>query len=520
METAGEEAMTRRELMGAAAGAALAQDLNWNAGAVQHLLPAANHNRFRVKASFTRPLAQAPRLSAGGALATASKTDTAGEFWSFDIGGLKPGTGYQMELTAHDGKPLCDPWPLRTFPHPNEPVNRFRLMVYTCAGGHDSSTQKGTTLSYFVPIAQRRKLLAAGLAQRPDAVVAIGDHIYWDLRFGRGQLQLPPNPGGDFERNLPVIGTGNEARLKFAATNQIAGLYGTLFRSTPTHFIQDDHDYYENDEAHQGGISFPPDDFMMRLARATQRLYYPEFLPMDGRPDGLPNSSPSMSESYGTLRFGTMAELLLYDCRRNLTLKGPFATLVPEVVENWLLDRMKRSPAKHVVNVPSMPIAWTAGKWLEWYPDVLDDAGRLGVAKEKYFWQPGWRAQHDRLLTACSAMPRIPLFLSGDLHALAHGRIHRAGSLDLRRNPVVSVLTGPVSTGPKMWPSSARGTPPGIATGVELEERLKPLEDNGFTIADFLEDRIEFQMFHWKLGRDERLLDRMEAFHRFTLTST
>ncbi|MBN8639773.1 MAG: thrombospondin type 3 repeat-containing protein, partial [Anaerolineae bacterium] len=67
---------------------------------------------------------------------------------------------------------------------------------------------------------------------------------------------------------------------------------------------------------------------------------------------------------------------------------------------------------------------------------VLDDAGKLGIAKPKYFWQSGWRAQHDRLLAAASAMERIPLFLSGDLHALAEARILRNGPHSLERNPV------------------------------------------------------------------------------------
>src|SRR3954454_124781 len=95
-------------------------------------------------------------------------------------------------------------------------------------------------------------------------------------------------------------------RLKRAADRQIADLYRNLFRSTPVHFIQDDHDYFENEEAIVTGISFPPDDFMMRLARATQRLYFPEHLPDLGRPPGLPGTSESdrtsgLSECFGTV---------------------------------------------------------------------------------------------------------------------------------------------------------------------------------------------------------------------------
>jgi phosphodiesterase/alkaline phosphatase D-like protein len=217
------------------------------------------------------------------------------------------------------------------------------------------------------------------------------------------------------------------------------------------------------------------------------------------------------------LRAGSLAELLLYDCRRFQTLKGPHATLIPENVEAWLLRRTRESTAAHVVHVPSMPIAWSAGKWGEWYPDVLDDQGRLGVGKEKYFWQQGWKSQHDRLLSACSASPRTPLFLSGDLHALAHGIIERNGKQDLRHNPVHSVLTGPLSTGPKAWPSSARGTPPLVASDLGVREDLKPLEWNGFTLVDFSPDRCAFRMYLWKLGQSEAELDQIKPFHSFVV---
>ena len=170
-----------------------------------------------------------------------------------------------------------------------------------------------------------------------------------------------------------------------------------------------------------------------------------------------------------------------------------------------------------VGHVPSMPIGWSAGKWGEWYPDVLDERGRLGVGREKYFWQRGWKSQHDRLLNACSAALRTPLFLSGDLHALAHGVIERNGNQDLRHNPVHSVLTGPISTGPKGWPSAARGTPPMIASGLDVTEDLKPIEWNGFTLVDFTKDRCAFRMYRWKLGQPDAELDRLQPFHQFAV---
>ena len=150
-------------------------------------------------------------------------------------------------------------------------------------------------------------------------------------------------------------------------------------------FVQDDHDYFENDEATEQMVTFPPDDFMLRLARATQRLYYPEFLPDAGRPIGLPSSGAAdraagVSESFGTLRYGKLLEIMMYDCRRYMSLAGPAGGFLPETAEAWVMRRMAAQETRHVVNLPSTPVGWSAGKWGEWYPDLLQPDGTLGVA--------------------------------------------------------------------------------------------------------------------------------------------
>jgi hypothetical protein len=49
---------------------------------------------------------------------------------------------------------------------------------------------------------------------------------------------------------------------------------------------------------------------------------------------------------------------------------------------------MAAQETQHVVNLPSTPVGWSAGKW---YPDLLQLNGKLGLAKPKYFWQQGWQ---------------------------------------------------------------------------------------------------------------------------------
>ena len=494
----------------------------WDPGAVAHLLPTVNHDRLLLKASFTRALRDSPQLQIGTRRVRGAASDTGGYFWSFDVDGLDPSTPYELGL-MDQSKPLCDPWPLKTFPAPEDRPSKLRLLIYTCAGGHEGLKDK-EGLSYFLPLSQRTRLLQRGLSFGPDALIAIGDHLYWDQLAGRsaqiiGASQQAKALAGVFNRSQPVLGTANEDVLKKAVGPQIADFYGTLCRSVPVFFVSDDHDYFENDHADEKIVAFPPDDFMVRLGRASHRLYYPEYLPDLNRPSGLAGSSAmdrpaGVSESFGTLRYGRLAELLLYDCRRFLSLKGPSAVFVPTEVERWLLDRMKASETDHVANVPSTPVAWTAGKWGEWYPDALDEKGRLGVRQDKYLWQPGWRAQHDRLLRAASAMKnRLPLFISGDLHCLGEGRIHRSGGLDLSANPVISILSGPVgATGPHGWPSAFRGTPARVPHDLEVEEGLPPMEENGFILVDFTADKAVFRFFKYNRHDPAENIDRLEPF--------
>jgi hypothetical protein len=510
--------MHRREFLFAAM---MAPAQTWKQGALKHLLPTVSSRRMIVKASFTEPLSQTPMLAAGNSRPISGrKGDTKGLFWSFDLDHLEPAREYTMHLTAA-GKPLCDPWPLRMFPSLEERPKRLRLAIYTCAGGHEGvlDTQgRGA----FLPLATRRRFLERMLALNPDAVIAIGDHVYWDQRsvVGRaGHDAQQVKLAGDFRRDLPIFGTPNEEVLQRAVTPQVASLYGTLFRSTPVFFVQDDHDYFDNDEASDKLVTLPPDAFMLRAARATRRLYYPEFLPDPNRPDGLAGSfdfepSTNYSECYGTLRYGKLAELLIYDCRRHLALAGPSAGFVPQTTEDWLLARTRANDTRHLVHVPSIPFVWSAGKWGEWYADVLDAQGKLTTQKPKPYWQSGWRMQHDRILQALSAnRNRTPLIISGDLHSHALGRIRQSGNIALHDNPVNVMIAGPVSTGPTGWPSAARNTLAQTAIGIGMDTRIPVVEHNGFTIADFTENGIELRFFGWKQGTPESSIGNLEAFH-------
>jgi len=109
----------------------------WSAGELAHLIPAASHERFLIKASFKKPLEFTPRLTVRGKHVNGFRTDSQGRFWRFDVPSLTPNTTYELRLTDPGGGPLCEAWPLKTFPAPSAGPERLRILAYTCAGGFD-----------------------------------------------------------------------------------------------------------------------------------------------------------------------------------------------------------------------------------------------------------------------------------------------------------------------------------------------------------------------------------------------
>jgi hypothetical protein len=495
----------------------------WDAGSLVHLLPTVSDTRILIKASFNAPLTEAPTLRVDGTSVQGRMSDTQGEHWHFHAMGLQPGRPYTLSLMGSRGRSLTQPWELATFPAPDEQPGRFRVLFFSCAGGHPDLPPGPHK---FLPTSVRNRLLRRALAFQPQAAVANGDHVYWDLLSPLTAKRYGASPeaekiAGRFDRAGIVLGGDNETVLKRAAGPQIAPVYGVDFRSTPVFFIQDDHDYFDNDEADDNLITFPPSHFMLQLARATQLIYYPEFLPDVARPRGLAWSSSGdrvegLSETFGTIRYGRLAEVLLYDIRRTATLAGPSAVYIDVEAENWLKARMASTEIAHVVHAPSNPPGWSAGKWGEWYPDVLGPDKKLTMAVPKPYWQPGWLRQHDRLMAAMSAMKgRAPLVISGDMHAIALGKMMRSGKLDLAANPVNVALSGTIGTTPIGWPSTGiRGTPATPSGVLDLQEQVKPIEQHGFTLVDFFPDKMVLRIFKWdqktQLVDD---IDGLEPFH-------
>ena len=509
------------DLVAAAASAKPQVNNEWDQGQVRHLLPTVSDTEMLIKVSFLQPQAYPPVLRIDSNVVTGKMTDTQGEFWQFHLSNLKPGRRYQLILKSHRGALLCEPWELSTFPDKNSSPNQFRALFISCVGGHEA-------MGFLTP-AVRNRLLKRALSFKPQATIVNGDHVYWDLLspvtskgdYG-GSTEKAIKIAGQFDRAGLVLGGSNEAVLKKAVGPQLTPIYGADFRSTPVFFLQDDHDYFDNDDATDSIITFPPSYFMMQLARATQSMYYPEFLADASRPRGLPYSYAAdrptgVSESFGTIRYGKLAEIVLYDVRRTATLAGPSAVYVDTNVEKWLVERTQNKQVDNLIHCPSNPPGWSLGKWGEWYPDVLiAEEKRLTTAVQKPYWQSGWLKQHDRLMGALSEnKSRTPLVISGDMHSIALGSMLRSGTNDFSSNPVNVALSGTGGTYQGGWPSSGRRKTPAMTSRVlDFTEEIKPIEQHGFTLVDFTKDKMILSFFKWDVHTQSiEDIDSLMPFH-------
>ena len=476
---------------------------DWKNGIVNHILPLADEQQFLIKVSFEKALKNAPLLKVDNRLIEGKKNDPIGRFWEFRPKHLNPNTLYNLQILSTEKEAITDFWPLKTFPHPDSLPKTLKILAYTCAGG---TGDRVLGREIFIKMAGKHALLEKAMSFNPDLVIANGDHIYWDrasLKKSRlttlMQTRLD-NIYGHLDLNQPMLSPANYEAFTNICDAQIAQLYGCLMRSTPIYFLSDDHDLFENDEAHPHLVTLPPSEYMLDGATSTQKLYYPEFLTDANRPSSLAGSYKDLSQSFGTIRYGQLLEGLLYDCKRYTSLEGESATLIGQDAEKWILDRtVDDTMTKWLFHIPSSPVAWTAGKWSEWYPDVFQLDGSIGIGeKEKYLWQKGWWSQHQRLLNGLSNQQRKPIILQGDLHILSYGSIQKSGDLDFTKNPIQVIGTGPLGTGQFAFPSAFRGTLPVIPTNMDVNEIVKPLEKNGFTIIELTPEKMKFSMYAWK----------------------
>ena len=286
---------------------------------IRHILPTVTDTRISISCSLAQPV-QSLFLRVANEVYRGEQRDSEGLHWSFTAEDL---TAILIPVAAfRRGDTFGDTWPLRTFPAEDAAVEQLKLAAFTCAGGGDAFGFNG--LQYFKPHAFRHRLFDELLAQSPDAVIAIGDHIYWDLRGGdrpplgrRKSALIRWIIGaylrvryGVFNRALPLLGSPNEAVLKRIANEQIADLYGTRFKSTPIYFISMIMTTSKTMTLKKTLLRSQP-MFSREAHRAVAELYYPS----------LPHApSPETHRSFGLFKYGNLFEAPLLDCAGQLSL--------------------------------------------------------------------------------------------------------------------------------------------------------------------------------------------------------
>lgn len=460
------------------------------------LLPSASQNGLGLKLWTTTPQADAPRVTIDGAHVQARPLGSRGRVWRYAQGGLAPGRAYRLAVEDASGRAMRAPWTLKTLPAPGQPVDRVRLLIFSCAGGDETyGLTPGRT--GFLAMAVRRALLDRALSFTPDLAIVVGDHVYWDQ--DSSQLRAPAAAAAirtfqagiaPIEKGSVALSAANAASVETIVERQIATLYGDRLAETPTLFIADDHDYFENDQAGTWGATFPPDPFHASLQKLSADLAYPH--PLNRPSVGMFRSARSLER----LRYGDLLELLAYDCRFDVR-QGKDARFLSGPVEAFVRARTRENGAAQLIHAPSTPFGWTAGKWGEWYEDRGRGQGNFGDDKD--YWQAGWFEQHQRLMRALSLdQSRAAIAISGDLHASAAARMMASGDLDLSANPVHTVLPGALGTGDGGWPSVARGEFPWTPARLRTEPLAALEERNGFAIVDVEREQVTVQLFCWR----------------------
>ncbi|PKQ01083.1 MAG: hypothetical protein CVT74_00970 [Alphaproteobacteria bacterium HGW-Alphaproteobacteria-13] len=505
-------------LRGAAAlglGGFLMDGVAWSKsqGTVRAILPSATHDTLAVKALLETPPSAPPVLTIDGRPVAAQRMDVDGYAWGFIQRGLKGGTRHELNLKDEFGAALRDPWTLKTLPGLDSEPDHFRVLFFTCAGGDEEGKPYG-----YLSVAERRALFDRALSFKPDLAIANGDHVYWDLDTAlkyrrdaatRAATEAQYRKIAWIDEDTAFDSETNRRSINTIVGRQIASIYEDRFASVPLVFVTDDHDYYENDNAGPWGYSLPPRAFIFGLYQRTAAMAHPFAL---SRPD---LGDPYKSGTLEAVRVGKLLEIDLFDCRRGWS-TGPNAGVLFPEAEAWLIERTRRSTAKHLIQAPSNPFGWSAGKLGEWYAD--GGSGESTFQNDKGYWQKGWFEQHQRLAAALSAQERrAAISISGDMHASAISTITRSADLDLSSNPINAILPGTIGTGTPGFPSSARGVLPFHAAALEIEDAAPMEERNGFSIVDAYPDRIEVRQFRWRPPEPVEAIATLAPSHSYTI---
>src|SRR5205814_1128220 len=87
-------------------------------------------------------------------------------------------------------------------------------------------------------------------------------------------------------------------------------------------------------------------------------------------------------------------------------------------------------------------------------------------------------------------------------------------STRLSEKPIVAVLPGPLGTSTGGWASEFRGVGPLPPQHLDMNETVKPIEENGFLLIDFTPETVMLRYFKWnQKTQPVEAIDKLEPFH-------
>ena len=145
---------------------------------VKHILSSASHERLGITLSLSKTTSKLELLLNGSNLIEGRKTDKEGKHWQFLSNKLISNESYELQLIS-ENEPIYKRWTIKTFPDPEAKIKKlslFHSLVQAVA------MLLGLWKRVFQALLFRQNIFNEGLSKNPDFAIAIGDHVYWDLR--------------------------------------------------------------------------------------------------------------------------------------------------------------------------------------------------------------------------------------------------------------------------------------------------------------------------------------------------
>ena len=281
---------SRRWWIEAAAAAPPPPAGGFDAGSLQHVLSTATHPspRLLIKASFARPLEEAPRLRVAGATVAGRRSDRAGRFWRWDVDGLMSNpllqsSGSAMHAAAawpSRGSCATFPAPQTRGPAPPAPVDlhlRRRPRRRSASTGSSSSIRRACAIACCDAGCVRSR--CCDRQRRPRLLGPRGGR---QLGSSWGCSEIARQRIGVFDPAARPSAAQRAGPARAAGPQIVAALRHRLPLGSDV--LPDRRSRLLRERrGHEQPITFPPPWWKL-AARPARRsaLYYPEFLPVPG----------------------------------------------------------------------------------------------------------------------------------------------------------------------------------------------------------------------------------------------